>query len=213
MKYSIRNAALLVAFIGTATAHAATYTPSFADYAFPGTQFTVDANANTYFNANYGINISNAYLYKDSRDTFDGIGITNGTVANIGSTSNTTARIDFLDTTDFVTLDYWAIHPSIYKVFASDGTELGSLDAVGNSTNRSYTFHGTSTKQISYLTLYSVSSAFAPISGLTFNYDGTTGGGNTDLVSSVPEPETYALMLAGLGLMGAVARRRKAKQA
>lgn len=33
------------------------------------------------------------------------------------------------------------------------------------------------------------------------------------LVSAVPEPETYAMMLAGLGLMGAVARRRKAKQA
>jgi PEP-CTERM motif len=32
-------------------------------------------------------------------------------------------------------------------------------------------------------------------------------------VSAVPEPETYAMMLAGLGLMGAVARRRKAKQA
>ena len=32
-------------------------------------------------------------------------------------------------------------------------------------------------------------------------------------VAAVPEPETYALMLAGLGLMGAVARRRKAKQA
>lgn len=32
-------------------------------------------------------------------------------------------------------------------------------------------------------------------------------------VSAVPEPETYALMLAGLGLIGSAARRRKAKQA
>lgn len=32
------------------------------------------------------------------------------------------------------------------------------------------------------------------------------------LVTAVPEPETYALMLTGLGVIGAVARRRKAKQ-
>jgi len=32
-------------------------------------------------------------------------------------------------------------------------------------------------------------------------------------VTAVPEPETYAMMLAGLGLMGAVVRRRKSKQA
>ena len=32
-------------------------------------------------------------------------------------------------------------------------------------------------------------------------------------VTSVPEPETYAMLLAGLGVMGAMARRRKAKQA
>lgn len=31
------------------------------------------------------------------------------------------------------------------------------------------------------------------------------------MVSAVPEPETYALMLAGLGLVGTIARRRKAK--
>jgi PEP-CTERM motif len=32
-------------------------------------------------------------------------------------------------------------------------------------------------------------------------------------VSAVPEPETYAMMLAGLGLMGTIARRRKNKNA
>lgn len=38
--------------------------------------------------------------------------------------------------------------------------------------------------------------------------DNATGFG----VSAVPEPETYAMMLAGLGLMGAIARRRKSKE-
>jgi len=33
------------------------------------------------------------------------------------------------------------------------------------------------------------------------------------LVAAVPEPETYAMLLAGLGLMGGIARRRKQQQA
>lgn len=33
------------------------------------------------------------------------------------------------------------------------------------------------------------------------------------VTAAIPEPETYAMMLAGLGLMGFVARRRKQKQA
>ncbi len=32
-------------------------------------------------------------------------------------------------------------------------------------------------------------------------------------IPGVPEPETYAMLLAGLGVMGAVARRRKARAA
>ena len=36
--------------------------------------------------------------------------------------------------------------------------------------------------------------------------------GNSSVVA-VPEPETYAMLLAGLGLMGTIARRRKNKQA
>jgi hypothetical protein len=37
------------------------------------------------------------------------------------------------------------------------------------------------------------------------------GGGLTlTAVAAVPEPETYAMLLAGLGVIGAIARRRKA---
>ncbi len=35
----------------------------------------------------------------------------------------------------------------------------------------------------------------------------------TEVTAAVPEPETYAMLLAGLGLVGASTRRRKAKQA
>jgi hypothetical protein len=49
-------------------------------------------------------------------------------------------------------------------------------------------------------------------------FTGGTGGTDADqritafsLTSAVPEPETYAMMLAGLGLVGFAARRRKAK--
>jgi hypothetical protein len=42
-------------------------------------------------------------------------------------------------------------------------------------------------------------------SGLRVNFNGTGS-----VLNPVPEPETYAMMLAGLGMMGFIARRRKA---
>jgi hypothetical protein len=38
---------------------------------------------------------------------------------------------------------------------------------------------------------------------------GTSTGDLNLQVSAIPEPETYALMLAGLGALGFVAKRRK----
>jgi len=49
--------------------------------------------------------------------------------------------------------------------------------------------------------------------GVLFFNDGTSASTFTATVGAVPEPETYAMMLVGLGLMGFVARRRKENQA
>jgi hypothetical protein len=199
------------ALVCASSANAATFTPRFSDYAFPGSLFTVDAAANTFFSAAYGINVSNAYLYKDSRDTFDGIGVANGPVSGIGSPQ--TGRVSFLDTTDFVTVDYLAILATTYTAFSSSGVQLASFNSPGNTSNGTFTLNGGG-DVIAYLT-FSSSGGYGTISSLTYNYDGTTGNGNTDLpnVPAVPEPETYAMMLAGLGLVGAIARRRKQNSA
>jgi len=208
MRTSFKLASIAAATMITGAVHAATFTPSFSDYAFPGSQYTVDAPANAFYNTNYGINVSNAYLYKDSRDTFDGIGIANGTVAEIGTPQS--GRIDFLDTTDFVSVDYLAILNTTYDAYSASNALLGTFSA--GPGNGSFTLSGGG-DFISYLT-FSSSGGFGTVSGLTYNYDGITGGGNTDLPGStapVPEPETYAMLMAGLGIMTAVVRRRKQK--
>lgn len=51
--------------------------------------------------------------------------------------------------------------------------------------------------------------SFFGSSGFTYNIGGADQLGTLN-VSAVPEPESYALMLAGLGLVGLMARRRKA---
>jgi hypothetical protein len=48
-------------------------------------------------------------------------------------------------------------------------------------------------------------SAYIQITAVT---DGGNGGIYSGAIAAIPEPETYAMLLAGLGLMGAVVRRR-----
>ena len=79
------------------------------------------------------------------------------------------------------------------------------------------TLLGTSTGYSSWDSFTSISSAFnAGMNTLDFvvaNIDGQTGlrvEFTDSSVVAVPEPETYAMLLAGLGLMGFMARRRKA---
>ncbi|MBL8382518.1 MAG: PEP-CTERM sorting domain-containing protein [Burkholderiales bacterium] len=54
-------------------------------------------------------------------------------------------------------------------------------------------------------------SAYGGVSGGVFGqYGGLPGGGGSGpILPSIPEPETYAMLLAGLMLVGAIARRRR----
>ena len=81
--------------------------------------------------------------------------------------------------------------------------------------HRHYAAPGTGTqtltagsKLIAYLTFDSTG-GYGTVSSLTYNFDGKTDGTNNGL-PAVPEPESYALLLAGLATAALVARRRKA---
>ena len=205
MKNILTASVLLCSVMVSAQSSAATFTPSFSDYPFPGAAFDVDAAVNTYYSVNYGLSISNAYLYKDDRDTFDGIGIANGLLA-MGDVPNQVGRVDFLDQTDFVSLGVFALLDTTYRAFRTDGTLLSSRIILGD-TNGSFTFNGLGSL-IAYVT-FATDGGFGAISGLTYNYDGNTDGDNDD-IGVVPVPAALPLMASALGLFG-ISRKYKSR--
>ena len=113
--------------------------------------------------------------------------------------------------------------------FASPSTVSGLAGFVSTFTgtfgNQTFTFAAPAIS-FSNVYLYSGSTLSASSSGSTFNFANLNSGTYTLKVSGsvagvgfggalaqytvtpVPEPETYAMLLAGLGVMGAIARRR-----
>ena len=196
--------------IASSQSMAATFTPDFSDFSFPGNgRFDVNDAANEFFTTNYGITIDNAYLYRgDPRDTFDGIGIANGFAANV-NVPNQTGRVNFLDTTNFVDLDIVTINSSVFSAFNESGTIISSITKAGGI-NEMISFQG-GESIISFITFTS-EGGFAGISGLTYNYDGVTGGGNTDIdpdLNQVPVPAALPLMASALSLLGFGFKRGK----
>jgi len=198
MHKTLRLLGLVALPLALSEARAASFEPNFSDYPFPGTQYTVDAAANSFFSVNYGITVDNAYLYKDSRDTFDGIGVSAGTVPEIGSTQ--TGVITFLDTTNFVSFDYWGILPTTYQALDSHGNVLDTLN-IGSGALGTFEFSGGTIAELTWTSL----GGYGQVTGLRYDYDGKTDGHNTDLV---PDTANSGLLLAlGLGSLVAIRRR------
>jgi hypothetical protein len=80
----------------------------------------------------------------------------------------------------------------------ADTTELGTLDI-----NNYVTLAGQSDMDWTNIA-FRASTSIGDLYVLTLGTDGTVGS-----VTAVPEAETYAMMLAGLGLIGARVRRQR----
>ena len=99
--------------------------------------------------------------------------------------------------------------PAIPGNFVSDVAAMGVPNPTTLNRNLIWGVYG-DLSQWSWKFDYDAQWNFNPIGGVTQYADMGAFAVNTQ---AVPEPETYAMLLAGLGVMGAVARRRKAKQA
>lgn len=101
----------------------------------------------------------------------------------------------------------WSVTQTTYldtgNVTYGTGTLLGSATFTAIGTETDYASFSTGAGPYSLTHHYAITASGAGNANSTVNL----------MVSAVPEPETYAMLLAGLGLMGFVARRRKQKAA
>jgi hypothetical protein len=107
---------------------------------------------------------------------------------------------------------------------ASTGLDITGLALYGTGTSTSSTSgtlvssgHMMQSGSIDVWTLSTTNLAagnyYLQVSGNVMGTTGASFGGALQMAAPVPEPETYGMMLGGLGVLGFLARRRKAKKA
>jgi len=131
---------------------------------------------------------------------------------NLGNTFADKFTFSVTGTTN-VNLD--AIISSISRT-ADTGLDITGLALYGASNNLISSGSSLSSGAMDVWTLSSNNLAagnyYIQVSGNMVSNTGASFGGAV-MLAPVPEPETYGMMLGGLGLLGFLARRRKAKQA
>lgn len=130
--------------------------------------------------------------------------------ANQSESFDTTTNGVYTWTTSFDLTGFDANTASLNGRFASDNAAIAYLNGMQIGTANSFTswssFSATSDDFVAGLNTLSFVLTNAP--QLTGNPTGLRVEFLSSNVAAVPEAETYAMMLAGLGLMGFVARRK-----
>jgi hypothetical protein len=125
-------------------------------------------------------------------------------VGTVGNSFSDYLALSFDGTRDFVgSLSGTSGKNISFTAFNLVASDLTTILAEGTLTNSSprLAFGGVDS-------INSVGDYFVHVAGVASGAAGYTG--TLSLVSQVPEPEVYGMLLAGLGLMGFVARRRNA---
>ncbi len=92
---------------------------------------------------------------------------------------------------------------------------LSSMDIISDSGPTTFVGSNAATYTVTGTGFVSFGSLFAGVSYVDWNTDfsGSSVIDNVTINAAIPEPETYAMLLAGLGLLGFAARRRQRKLA
>jgi hypothetical protein len=139
-----------------------------------------------------------------------------GDVLGINNKGNTFADKFTFSVTGATGMNLNAIISSISSS-ASTGLDITGLALYGANNTLVSTGKMMQTGSIDVWTLstnnLTAGNYYLQVSGSMMSAGAASFGGAISMAAPVPEPETYGMMLGGLGLLGFMARRRKAKQA